>query len=83
MKIVIKEPGHRTIRILLPTRLVLNRPAISLWFAFAKDTTDALPCSKEQLFALIDTIHTCRRTSPGWTLVEVHSANGEHVEVKL
>ena len=83
MKIVVKEPGCKAIRIVLPSRLVLNHPAISLWYAFAKDTTDALPCTKEQLLALIDTIHACRRTFPGWTLVEVTSADGQRVEVKL
>lgn len=83
MKIVIKVPERRAIRIMLPSRLVFNRPAIALWFAFAKDTTDALPCSKEQLFSLIDTIRACRRQFPDWTLVEVTSANGEYVKVKL
>ena len=83
MNIFIQSPGHKPIRILLPSRLVFNRPAISLWYAFAKDATDALPCTKEQLFALISTIHACRRAFPDWTLVEVSSANGEHVEIKL
>lgn len=83
MKIVIKGPGHRTIRILLPTRLVLNRPAIALWYTFSSEAASSLPCTKEQLLALIDTIHTCRRRFPDWTLVEVDSASGERVEVRL
>ena len=83
MKIVIKEAEHRAIRIWLPSRLLLNRPAVALWYAFAKETTDALPCTKEQLLALIKTIHACRRTFPGWTLVEVQSADGDRVEIKL
>lgn len=83
MRILIKEPDHRAIRILLPTRLLLNRPAVTLWYTFAKDTTDALPCTKEQLLALIDTIHACRRQFPNWTLVEITSAQGEHIQVKL
>lgn len=83
MKIVIKDPGHKTIRILLPTRLILNRPAIALWYAFGGESAAALPCTKEQIFTLIDTIHTCRRQFPDWTLVEVTSAKGEHIQVKL
>ena len=46
MKIVIKDPGHKTIRILLPTRLILNRPAIALWYAFGGESAAALPCTK-------------------------------------
>ena len=83
MRILIKEPDHRAIRIWLPTRLILNRPAIALWYAFDRESTAALPCTKEQLLALIDTIHTCRRQFPDWTLVEVTSADGAHVKVKL
>lgn len=83
MNILIKGPDHKTIRILLPTRLILNRPAIALWYAFGGESTAALPCTKEQLLALIKAIHTCRRRFPDWTLVEVTSANGEHIKVKL
>ena len=83
MKIVVKAPGHKTIQIVLPTRLVLNRPAIALWYAFGGESAASLPCTKEQLLALIDTIHACRRRFPDWTLVEVESAKGEQVNIKL
>ena len=83
MNILIKAPEHRPIRILLPSRLVLNRPAIALWYAFGGEAADALPCTKTQLFALIKTLHACRRQFPGWTLVEVTSADGAHVKVRL
>lgn len=83
MKIVIKGPGHRTLRILLPTRLVFNRPAIALWYAFGRESAAALPCTKTQLFALIKTFYGCRRRFPNWTLVEVTSSGGEYVKVSL
>ena len=83
MKIVIKGSEHKTIRILLPTRLVFNRPAIALWYAFGGEAAASLPCTKEQLFTLIKTFYRCRRTFPDWTLVEVTSSDGEYVKVKL
>ena len=83
MKIVVKDPGGKNFCLRLPSRLVLNRPAVALWYAFGGEMTDSLPCTKAQLFALIKTLHACRRQFPDWTLVEVTSADGAHVKVKL
>ena len=80
MKIIVKEPNHH-IRLQIPTGLAFNRFTAA---AISKEAGKyGVKLSPHQARILIKTLKEYRKAYPDWVLVEVHSANGEYVCVKL
>ena len=78
MRITINEKDrHAPIKLLLPTGLVLNR--LTLHFLPMGDTK----ITRKQAVRLIRELKRCKKRFPGWKIVEVESADGEQVEIKL
>ena len=68
---------HAPITLLFPTGLVLNR--LTVHFIPMGDTR----LTRKQAVRLIRELKRCKKRFPGWKLVEVESADGENVEIKL
>lgn len=81
MRIIVKQEKGKNIRILLPSRLILNRVTAAFIPLALKDSD--LKITRRQAYAMIKTILDCRRRFPDWSLVEVDSTNGEHIRIKL
>lgn len=79
MKISVK--GDREIELVLPSRLVLNPLSASLLPKLLKE--HGVSVSGAQARALFKALNHCRRTHPEWVLVQVQSARGEEVLIRL
>ncbi len=81
MKIVVKESGGKNIHLVFPSGLVFN------WFTagFLVKALEDTPVSLEPAQArhLIRVLNRYRKTHKGWVLVEVDSADGDKVHIKL
>ncbi len=81
MKIIVKNNGESTIKLLLPTGLVASRLGANI---VAKNLQkQGIDVNKKQALALVKYLNTYRKTHKEWVLVEVESANGSSVIVKL
>ncbi len=81
MKIIVHSPGSQNIRLWFPSRLALNSATALLLPEMMKQ--NGITITRKQAQAMVRAIHTCRRNNPGWKIVEVQSANGDHVEIAL
>lgn len=81
MRIIVKQEKGKNIRILLPSRLVFNRFSAAL-IPLALKNSD-LKINRRQARTMVKTILDCRRRFPNWSLVEVDSADGEHIRINL
>jgi len=81
MKVIIEESGGRTHRIVIPTGLILNRATALMLPGMLEVRGVAL--TKEQCIRLVKAVRACRKSHPGWKLVEVHSQDGSGVEISL
>lgn len=66
---------------MFPSRLILNRVTAAFVPLALKDSD--LKITRRQAYAMIKTILDCRRRFPNWSLVEVDSADGDHIRIKL
>lgn len=80
MRIYVNDSDGTNINIRIPTGLFLNRLTAFILF---KILQPEVPLTKEQAYALINALRRYKRTHPGWKLVEVHSAEGDVVEIRL
>ena len=81
MKIVIRGKGDADLNLSLPTALALNGFAAGKIAAAARRRGYALTAAQAKL--LMNGVKEYRRTHPEWVLVEVHSANGDEVLIRL
>lgn len=81
MKIVVKSTEGPNIRLLFPSGMVLNRFAAGLAPKYLKD--QGITITKEQARHFIKELNRYRRHHPKWVLVEVRSAEGDEVMIKL
>ena len=81
MRIVVKDPEDRNVRLWIPTGLVLNRFTALLAPMVLKD--QEIVITREQAMTFIKTQHACKRRFPDWVMVEVQGAQGENVYIKL
>lgn len=81
MKIIVSNPGSKGIRLRIPTGLVLNRFTALLIPAATKKHGAAL--TYRQCAALVKELRRCKKKYKDWVLVEVSSADGEKVFVKM
>ncbi len=81
MKIAVKSSNGRNISFLIPSRMVLN------WFTagmIVKALEDKkVDLNKAQARCLVEALHQYRKTHKEWVLVQAHSADGDHVLIKL
>ena len=81
MKIIInRETGHG-INLRLPTGLLLNGLTAKIVCGFLNDNGVSIPHS--QMNVLFRELERYRKKHPDWKLVEVDSADGEHVEIVI
>ena len=81
MKVLIKGSEGKNFRIVLPSALVLNR-----FFAGVLSKAleqNGIAIDRRQTAALLKELSRFRREHRDWKLVEVESADGECVEVKI
>lgn len=81
MKIHIMERGVQKMNLRLPTGLVLNRFTAYLAPHFTKDNGSSI--TGAQAYRLIRTLKEYKENHPEWVLVEVQSADGDFVEIRL
>ena len=82
MRIVINgTDSHIPIKLLFPTGLVLNRFTAAFIPMALKD--EDIPVTRTQAIRLIKELKRCKKRFPGWKLVEVQSAEGEHIEISV
>lgn len=82
MKIVIKSSDMKLI-ILLPTALVLNRLTVSIAAKIIRSREPSIPVSSNDLKRLIDEIKRYKRIHKNWEVVNIHTASGEKILVRL
>lgn len=81
MQIRVQNPEGPNFWIPLPTGLIFNRLTASV---AARATAEmGVRLSPKQMARLFAAVKRFRRRHPDWVLVEVDSADGEHVRVKL
>ncbi len=81
MRIIVKSKERPNIRLLLPSCLILNRFCAG-WAAKGMER-NGMPITKAQAVKLIRELNRYRRKHRDWVLVEVRSAGGDYVKVKL
>lgn len=84
MKIKVKD-ADTNIKIIFPTCLVLNRlAALAAPKIFNRKLKQhGMELTSAQAVKLIKTLKRFRRRHKNWKLVEVNSADGEHIEIRL
>lgn len=82
MKIIVQEQGNTKVNLHLPTGLLLNRFTACLAPRFMKEKND-LTITAGQAYRIMKALKDYRDAHPEWVLVEVHSANGDHVVIQL
>lgn len=81
MRIIIDEGKEKTIKLVLPTGMVLNRLTASMAPGLLEKK--GIIITGEQMLLLIQALRRCRRHHPEWKLVEIDSSKGEHIEISL
>ena len=81
MKIEIHSDEGRNFDLQLPTGLLVN--PISAMFLPGVLEEKGIVASRAQALALVRAINRYRRSHPGWVLVEVESADGDHVKITV
>lgn len=81
MKIAITNKNKKRFCICVPTWLLLNH--VTVLFIPKMLERQVVRLTYRQAVWLLGALHTCRRRHIGWKLIEVHSANGEDVEISL
>lgn len=81
MRIVVNNNDRRPIKIRFPMGLVLNR--FTACFAPLVLRNSEVKITRKQAIRLIKELKRCKKRFPDWKIVEVKSADGEYVEIKL
>ncbi len=86
MRVYVNDSDGTNINIRIPTGLLLNR-LTALILSKVLTTVPGIPgdikLSKEQAYLFLKIIKDFKKSHPGWRLVEVHSADGDVVEITL
>lgn len=84
MKIKVKD-ADTNIKIIFPTCLLLNRlTAFAAPKIFNKKLKQhGMELTSAQAIKFVKTVNRFRRRHKNWKLVEVNSADGEHIEIRL
>lgn len=85
MKVYVNDSDGTNINLRIPTGLLLNRITTTILFKILNTVPGVpdLPLTKEQAFLLLKALKDYKKSHPGWKLVEVHSADGDVVEITV
>ena len=81
MIIKIRSSNGPNLFIPIPTGLFCNR--LTAGFAAKAMAQNGVTATPEQMARFFRIARQCKRRNPGWVLVEVQSADGDSVYVKL
>ena len=81
MKIIIRDPKDKNLTIRFPSFLVLN--AVSAMLLAKIMRKYGANISRQQAKLFIKELNRYRRHHRNWKMVEVQSADGEYVEIKI
>lgn len=82
MRITVKQPGHRTIWLALPTRMFLN--SLTARFAVsAVKHAGGVELDRAEMCRLIRELRRMKRKYPRMDLITVHAADGSKVRIRL
>ena len=81
MLVIVKENEKKKLHVRIPTRLLINSLTAIIAPKFLND--GEFKVTAKQLLKFFHVIHKCRRRFKKWDLVEVKSANGDYVRVRL
>lgn len=81
MKIIVETKDLKNIRLYFPTGLVLNRLTALIASKTAEKNGNSL--SFDQACCFISALKDFKRKHGKWTLVEVETASGDHVEITI
>lgn len=81
MKIVVQENGEKPIKLLIPTWLFANRVGAN--FVAKKLQEQGIHLDKKQALALVKYLNAYRKKHKDWVLVDVQSADGSCVTIKV
>ena len=81
MKVHVVTDKGRSIRLLFPTRLLLNNITAAIFASACKKKQ--VPISRAAINTMLRSILDYRKQHPDWVLVDVQSADGETVYIKL
>lgn len=85
MRITIKSPNEKTIRIILPTRLLFNSLTARIGAGVVNKyvPSDKLKLKSRDLQKFMKEVNRIKRKYPGLLLVDLESSKGETVQIKL
>ena len=81
MKILVKEHGGHTIRLIFPSGLVLNSLSASFLPKYLEE--QGIHITREHARVFIKELNRFRKRHKNWKLVEVQDADGDFVEIRL
>ena len=81
MKILVKEHGGHTIRLIFPSGLVLNSLSASFLPKYLEE--QGIHITREQARVFIKELNRFRKRHKDWKLAEVQDADGDSVEIRL
>lgn len=81
MKILVKEHGGLSIRLVFPSGLVLNSISASFLPKYLEE--QGVHITRAQALMFIKELNRFRKRHKDWTLVEVQDADGDIVEIRL
>lgn len=81
MEIIVSKETNPGIHLRLPTVFLLNGLTAKIVCGFLDDKGVSIP--RSQMNVLFRELERYRKKHPDWKLVEVVSADGEHVEIVI
>ena len=79
MRIIVIE-NNKKHKIILPTRFLLNKFAANY---LHKKIKNEITITKKQLYTFLKIVKKYYKENKGWSLLEVDSSDGDHIEIKL
>lgn len=83
MKISVDLPGRPPIRLAIPTRLLFNVLAATIGARMMRNQNLDLPVGGKDLRRLVRELHRMKRKHPNLLLVDVETADGTIVRIRL
>ena len=81
MRIIVQDPADQNVNLRFPTGLLLNR--LTAHFAARMLQKYGLHLTGRQLSAFMRELKRWKRRHKDWVLVEVDSADGEYIQIRM
>lgn len=79
MRIIVID-NNKKHKIILPTRFLLNKLVANYLY---KKIKNEITITKKQLYTFLKIVKKYYKENKGWSLLEVDSSDGDHIEIKL